>query len=101
MLEVMVVLFIVSMLVIPLSSVSQIHKIARFQEKSHIELIVLQTQLEAIAMHTTTTLPFRVNNNHVTFNEFGNINQSISGKLSSPYNNSIVFYLGFGRYEIQ
>ncbi len=100
-LEVMVVFFIISMLVIPFSSVAQIHKISRFQNKSHIALIILQTQFKAIAMHTTMTLAFRVNNNHVTFNEFGNINQSISGRVSSPYNNTIVFYLGYGRYEIQ
>lgn len=100
-LEIMVVFFIISMLVVPFSSVAHISKISRFQNKSHIELIILQTQYKAIALHTTMTLSFRVNNNHVTFNEFGNINQSMSGRISSPYNNTIVFYLGYGRYEIQ
>ncbi len=99
-LEVMVVLFIVSFLVVPLTTVTQLYRITQFQSTVQLEFEITQTQFKAIATHSRLPLTFRVNNHQVFYNEFGNINQAISGRVST-YNKNIVFYLGFGRYEIQ
>jgi len=98
--EILVVLFVLSLLSLSVTTVTQLNKITHFQHKKQLELEIIQTQLIAIATHKKSVLPFNVANQPIYFNEFGNINQAISGYIPK-YNAYVVFYLGFGRYEIK
>lgn len=100
MLEILVVLLIISLLGGVIFSL-HLKQISPMVHDEAIHLHVEHTRLKAIHSQTRVDLPFLVDQVQLSFNAFGNINQAKQGALSYPYQQSMVFYLGFGAYEIQ
>ena len=100
--ETMLVLMIVGIL----SSLSiPLHGWKMIDYSYHVRVIeyeIINAQLTAIACHKKVSLPFKIDGKDLHYNHKGNINQAKAGTINRGYHSiNIVFFLGFGRYEIR
>ncbi len=100
-LEMMIVISMLSVFSLLSLTLSISHSSIHMFHHDKFVLEVEHAQLKAIANQTTIALPFKVDQVQLTYNAFGNINQAKSGQVSYPYHFNVVFFLGFGRYEIK
>ena len=100
-LEMMIVISMLSVFSLLSLTLSISHSSIHMFHHDKFVLEVEHAQLKAIANQSTIALPFKVDQVQLTYNAFGNINQAKSGQVSYPYLFNVVFFLGFGRYEIK
>lgn len=101
-LELLIVMMIVGSILIasgPLLSYAVVHK---DYTTRLIDYEIINAQLTAIALHKNVFLKHLSNQDNIYFNHRGNINRAQSIPLyRHGYGFDLVFFLGFGRYELR